>query len=33
MVTWREGEDTSRLYTGTGNWYARWVWRRNSDKQ
>jgi hypothetical protein len=23
MVTWREGEDTSRLYTGTGNWYAR----------
>lgn len=23
MVTWREGEDTSRLYSGTGNWYAR----------
>ena len=23
MVTWREGEDTSRLSKGVGNWYAR----------
>ena len=23
MVTWHDGEDTSRLFTDAGNWYAR----------